>query len=445
MNIKEKLNKFDSDKFTVIEKRQFVRELIANNYIETISASATNSMNTGQLDNIIEACKNGTQPLPTNNTNDEVSKVLETLQGLLSKQSQTNDVDISKLQPQFDSINTTIETLADEVFTIKNALKQPTAKKAIARISATMNNNPIVEKLNAFYTVGSEANTNVLLLSPPSFGKSHAVRIIGSTYDKFIEHNCSDDIDEVSTLVGSVITDSSGTSKSGFIVVDGVLTQAVREASKGNNTLLFLDECLRWNESTQAFLLTFLNGFKKVVNGTTEKWYRLTTRSNNGTTLETIECPSKHLHIVGGANLTSDIPVEAFWSRFKKIRIDYSIDFAKRTTKAIVDSYDIKTTVINSDDFIEYFAMLVDETRQAVVDGSLQFAVDFRLLENAIHSSDGTFDGIVVKLVDNDCGLWNDVCIWNVDTGCVLEDSKNAITDILNKCSNQHINSQYNV
>ena len=463
MNIQSKLQSYDIDENSVIEKRQFVRELIKENIVENIDATSTQSMNAQCLDDIITKAKNCyTYQSPksnksssnnSSNNNQNISSILNDLQNALS--GQNTNVEMDEVESIIDAkINPLKEVIKDETKTnkkiyddFKNGIEQietlidsiqNSSKKTINRIKAKSSKNEIVQKLSYFYDVGSESNQNVLLLSPPSFGKSHAIRIMGNNYDHFIEHNCSDDMDENSTLIGSTITDASNSSKSGFINVDGVLTDAMRKASKEENVLIFFDECLRWNESTQSFMLTFLNGFKKNVNGKTEKWYRLTTRNNVGNSLETIEANSKYLHIVGGANLTSDIPIEAFWSRFKKVRIDYSLEFAKRTTEAIVRTYEISDDN-NIEKFSEWFSSLIDETRKMVIDGSLQFACDFRFLENAIHSSNGSTTDIIKFIKSSDLGIQNDICLWDSDSGNILEDSVKALTDLFKKLTSKEV------
>lgn len=448
MNIKSKLQSYEIDENSVIEKRQFVRELIKENIVSNIDATSTASMNGSTLDDIInEAKMNWLNPnLQTQKKPQNISSILSDLQNALSEQN--SNVDMSEVETLIDSkinplkeLNECIhEDFKNGIETINDVIDslQSSSKKTINRIKAKSSNNEIVQKLSFFYDVGEESNQNVLLLSPPSFGKSHAIRIMGKTYDHFIEHNCSDDMDENSTLIGSTITDASNGSKSGFINVDGVLTDAMRKASNEENVLLFFDECLRWNESTQSFMLTFLNGFKKNINGKTEKFYRLTTRNNVGNSLEIIEANSKHLHIIGGANLTSDIPVEAFWSRFKKIRIDYSFDFAKRTTEAIVRSFEISDES-NIEKFSEWFASLIDETRKMVIDGSLQFACDFRFLENAINSSNGSTSDIIRFVKSSDLGIQNDVCLWDSDSGNILEDSVKSLTDLFSTLESKEV------
>lgn len=434
-NINDIIENYVSENHSVIEKRQIVRDLIKSKVVEDYTATDTASMNGSTCDDIILEVKKEFAKIPNSiheekeeNKNNSLEDALNVIRNLAMNGNQNSfEIDEEKIK---DIVCEELSDIQKDVLEIKDALKNnPNIKNRIPVIQASASGNDICDKISKFYHAGNESNSNILLLSPPSFGKSHAVRILGETYDKFIEHGCSDDIDEISNLSGSIIPDTSGNSKSGFKSIDGALTDAMRNASNGKNVLMFFDEILRWNERTQEFLLTFLNGFKKTVNGNTEKWYRFTTKNANGNSLEVLEAPAKNLHIISGANLTSNIPIEAFWSRFKKIRIDYSKGFAEKTTRAILAGFTWKDSGSDFEKGVERFVQLIDETRQAVVQGSLQFPIDFRILENAIHSSGSEYLSRVIEVICLES--WQDVCSWNPDTGCVNEDSQKEYDRII--------------
>jgi hypothetical protein len=426
MNPKE----INTEELSVIEKRKIIRELIANSLVESIKASDTNMLNSNECDSIIQEAQNNyesgneseTQESETQESNKSIQEALTVLtQALANNESNASNQELDKfrdymedrLEKTVDAMASSMNHLGSELDAIKDALKTPEVKKNIKVIQAKASgNNPMLNAITKYYTPSQEANTNVMLLSPPSFGKSHSVRILGDSYDSFLEHNCSSDIDEITTLIGNIIPDSSG---SGFVNVDGVLTQAMREASEGKSVLLFLDEILRWNENTQAFLLTFLNGVEKTVNGVREKFYRLTTRKNNNGSLEVIESPSKNLHIISGANLTQEIPIQAFWSRFRKLRFDFNLGFCMETAKAILSGYNIKDysdsdRELNMGNFISGFAKLMEETRKLAIEGSIQFPIDFRNLKSC-------FD---------DCSNWNP------DSGDSLKESRDELKTVIN-------------
>ena len=254
-----------------------------------------------------------------------------------------------------------------------------------------------------------------MLLSPPSFGKSHAVRELASGYDLFLEHNCSKSIDELDSLIGGATPDND---KGGFLNVDGLLTQAVRAASKEKSVLLFFDESLRWREDTQAFLLTFLTGIKK--DGVLH--YQLTTKKSVGGVLETITCKAKFLHIICGANLTAEAPVRAFWSRFRKHRIEFSKSMAERICKSILLSYGVDM-VDELETFSKAFARAMSESRDLVKKGALFESWDFRCLEQAIITGGADLLQIckeLGKITPDHCAAWD------MDTGDTTKDSNAA-------------------
>lgn len=432
---------------SVVEKRQLIREYIKDGDITDITSSDTNSLNSNDCDSIIIEADNkrnlNAKPKPTETNS--VEKALADLTKALGNQNNPNIDEskilnkISDIQEQINEQKTYTKDLGSEVNEIVKALNTPTIQKNIKVIQAKISgDNRMLDAVTKYYSPNCEANTNIMLLSPPSFGKSHSIRILGSTYDKFLEHNCSSDIDEITTLLGNIIPDSSGT---GFVNVDGILSQAMRSASNNKSVLLFLDEILRWNENTQAFLLTFLNGFEKEVNGVKEKWYRLTTRKNENGSLEVIEANAKNLHIISGANLTSELPIQAFWSRFRKIRFNFTKGFAKATCRSILDSYEIndidKFTSIN---FLNAFAELMEKSRDLVLKGALQYPIDFRNLKASVESlSDNTFKELWNNLVFHSI---DDCTVWNPDSGDTLEDSVKELADTIGKITEHHFDAK---
>jgi len=276
--------------------------------------------------------------------------------------------------------------------------------------------NVILDALSQFYSPGCEAPANVLLASPPSFGKSFSIRLLGELYDEFYEHGCSDDMDEISTLLGSPVPDGKGS----FIVVDGVLTQAVRSAAMGKTVLLLLDEVLRLTPRAQEWLLTFLTGVKHT-DGT--RTYRLRTRrAMTDGTLEVIECPTQNLHIVAATNLSVLTPIEAFWSRWETVRVDFTMEQATATAKGILASAGVADP---GSKLAKTWAGIVNESRTVVSKGALRFPVDFRMLERAAMLSDGTVWSTArlakARLVDNTAN-------WNADTGDTDPHSQSAAT-----------------
>ncbi len=298
-----------------------------------------------------------------------------------------------------------MEAIASGGKPMQNGLRRVVVAKAPNK-AAAKSGNVIVDELNKFYTPGEEAPANVLVASPPSFGKSYSIRLLGESYDVFLEHGCSDDMDEISTLLGSPVPDGKGN----FIVVDGVLTEAVRAASVGKTVLLLLDEVLRLTPRAQEWLLTFLTGVK---NHDGTRSYRLRTRkAMPDGTLEVIECPTTHLHIVAATNLSILNPIEAFWSRWETVRVEFTMDQAQSTAMAILDSYGITD---HDRKLAKAWSFIVKESRDRVSKGELRFPVDFRILERAAAMNPCEHSGVVARFV---MGRIADNCAnWNPDTG----------------------------
>jgi len=305
---------------------------------------------------------------------------------------------------------------------IRDAMANPKVSKRLKTIAGASSGNPIVSECVKYYKAGEENETKLMLLSPPSFGKSHAVRELAAEYDLFLEHNCSKSIDELDSLIGGATPDND---KGGFLNVDGLLTQAVRAAGKEKSVLLFFDECLRWREDTQAFLLTFLTGIKK--DGALH--YKLTTKKSVGGVLETITCKAKHLHIICGANLTAEAPVPAFWSRFRKHRIEFTETMAKNICRMILLSYGASDSA-GLETFCGAFSRAMSESRDLVKKGSLFGSWDFRCLEQAIICGGVDLESITRELT----AITPDHCAaWDMDTGDTTTDSKASSFVVLDK------------
>lgn len=296
-------------------------------------------------------------------------------------------------------------------------------RRAIAKLDSTdkdkkkaTGGNVIVDVLSQFYEPGVEAPANVLLASPPSFGKSHSIRKLGEEYDVFLEHGCSDDMDEISTLLGSPLPDGKG----GFIMVDGVLTEAVRAASIGKTVLFLLDEVLRLTPRAQEWLLTFLTGVKRN-DGT--RFYRLRTRrALPDGNLEVIECPSTNLHIVSATNLSILNPIEAFWSRWETVRIEFTLDQATATASSILNSYGIAD---RQSKLAKMWASIVKESRERYSKGELRFPVDFRILERSAAMVD---TGLASDVASFAAGRIKDnVANWHPDTGDMSADGEATV------------------
>lgn len=329
---------------------------------------------------------------------EDVSEALDALEGKVARL----DCDVASVLERVDDVSAQLATLVDALSTAN-----PVVRTKVAVALGVASPNPVVEALSRYYAPNVTATANLLLCSPPSFGKSYGVREFGRAYDLYLEHGCSDDIDEVPSLLGNPVPDGKG----GFVVVDGVLTQAVRAASEGRSVLLLLDEVLRLAPRAQEWLLTFLAGFK---DGSGARGFRLTTRRATADgTFEVLHCGADKLHIVAATNLGIVTPVEAFWSRWEKVRFAFSESATAGISQSVLAAYGFSGRVAES--LAKLWASVVTASRRAVVEGRIAFPCDIRMLERAAsHPSSDTCRAVVELLCDRlaDC-----VARWDADLG----------------------------
>ena len=303
---------------------------------------------------------------------------------------------------------------------VEQMLETPKGKALRARHAVTQSasTNPIMAALQARYTPTQEAPANLLLAAPPSLGKSYAVRQFGALYDLYLEHGCTDDLDEVATLLGGPVPDGQG----GFLVVDGVLTQAVRAASKGQTVLLLLDEVLRLGDRPQEWLLSFLTGVKTPAG----RVYRLRTRRADSGNLEVIECPTANLHIVAAANLGPRHPQDAFWSRWDVVRFGFDVATVEGIARTVAESYG----VTDADTVAKRFTAAVVVSRAEVSANTLRFPLDVRTLERACQlASDDTAEAVLQYAATRVA----DTCAhWSIDLGETDPSSLPACSTIAN-------------
>lgn len=306
-----------------------------------------------------------------------------------------------------------VEAQGDSIRELAEALKGDKGAKARrAKVIASTATNPVLKRIAARYAAGTFNGGNVVSLAGPAgFGKSHAVRELGRSYDVCIEHGCSADIDEVSTLLGSVTPDGVG----GFIITDGVLTEAFREAAGGKSVLLFLDEHLRWTARTREFLLTTL---QPITNGAGEEVFRLRTRKPVDGVLEVLEAKVENIHIIAACNLEANVPEGPYWDRFDHVRIDYNRDELAVVLQSILDGFEVaKCSTVQ---LAETVSDIIGESRQAAVDGRLLFSVSPRDLKRACLFGGETEAEIAVALAD---ALADKTQNWDADTGDRQNDS----------------------
>jgi MoxR-like ATPase len=310
--------------------------------------------------------------------------------------------------------------LVSRIDAIEHALHSatPATVARLAVATAATGGSPILARIAPLYIAGADnAGTVACLISPPSFGKSHAVRQLGKTYDTYLEHGCSDDMDEISTLLGTVTPDGTG----GFIVTDGVLVQALRAAAAGRSTLLFLDEVFRLSPRAQEWLLTFLAPSKG-------QYTVRTRRALPDGTLETLSAPMDCLHIITAANLGLMPPPEAFWSRLHKIRIAFDVATLKSIARSVIDSHGIRDNgTATADKLAAGWAQTMAATRQQVKAGALAYPADIRILERACRHAAAADCAAVVDYLTH--SLPDALAAWDGDLGDALPQSTQAAAD----------------
>jgi len=331
-----------------------------------------------------------------------------------------DDVVSADIKPVIDEIRTKVDELSPLEETL-NKIADAMSTKAQNRLpiatAISGGTAPILEMVSPFYKAGSDNPTMLCVSAPPSYGKSYSVGLLGQSYDTFITHGCSGDMDEWSMLLGSCTPKKEG----GFITVDGKLAEAVRSASEGKDTLFFMDEVFRMSPSTMESMLSFLAP-QPDANG--DLVYQLTTKQNDAGVLETLTCKADKLHIICATNLSDAMPPEAFLDRFLFKHIRYSKDFIKQTSMGIADQFGIA----DSDELAEAFANAMGESRSMFASGQIQKALSLRdLKRGCTHASDATKESVAKWIADE--GL-DGLLMWSSDTGDIIEDSENGVRKI---------------
>ena len=261
--------------------------------------------------------------------------------------------------------------------------------------------SPFYKTLLAHYPEGREVEAGALLLSPPALGKSYAIRHLGTKsgrYDLYLEHGCSNDLNEIAKLCGGHVPDGRG----GWVTVDGLITQAFRSAANHQRTLFCADEILRWPERVQNWILTTLVPHFSADGS----YYQLTTEravpaaaraqaeatgelaglptvSHDGGiyTLEVLRAPTSLLHFVSAANLSNAPVIEAFWSRWEKYRFDYTQELGKNAAAMILAKAGVTDKHLS---LAAIAATITGESRKLVGEAALRFPVDMRHVSRAI-------------------------------------------------------------
>lgn len=205
---------------------------------------------------------------------------------------------------------------------------------AAAAVKAAVSGDRLLTEVLPFFTPGiPQGNQIPCVASPPSFGKTFMSDEISRLYDGSFFHPFKDSLDEIDSLVGTLMPRADGT----FAVIDGPLVSAARLASTGVNVLFVGDEIFNASKKTLEWMQSFLSPrLVECVNpddGTTSlrRCFVIQTKhSLEDGTFEVIKAPEECLHFLFLGNLRSN-PPEALMSRCRLMRFDYEEQWAAET------------------------------------------------------------------------------------------------------------------
>jgi hypothetical protein len=231
------------------------------------------------------------------------------------------------------SLRSDLQPVLDVLHSAGGAAALPPRIVASVRAAAT-GDRMLLETL-PFFIPGTAQPTIPAVASPPSFGKTYMADEIGRMYDAVFFHPFKDALDEVDSLVGTLMPRSDGT----FAVVDGPLVRAMRAAASGMNTLFIGDEAFNASKKTMEWMLSTLSARFVEFDGTVQRCYVLQTKhSTEAGDFEVLTAPEDKLNILFCGNLRGN-PPEAFMSRVTLLRFDYEEKWAEETALARLYHY----------------------------------------------------------------------------------------------------------
>jgi hypothetical protein len=231
------------------------------------------------------------------------------------------------------SLRSDLQPVLDVLHSAGGAAALPPRIVASVR-AATTGDRMLLETL-PFFIPGTAQPTIPAVASPPSFGKTYMADEIGRMYDAVFFHPFKDALDEVDSLVGTLMPRSDGT----FAVVDGPLVRAMRAAAAGMNTLFIGDEAFNASKKTMEWMLSTLSARFVEFDGKVQRCYVLQTKhSTEAGDFEVLTAPEDKLNILFCGNLRGN-PPEAFMSRVTLLRFDYEEKWAEETALARLQHY----------------------------------------------------------------------------------------------------------
>ena len=376
----------------------------------TGSAGSENTTTSSPLANLDKSKREALEILLNGSNELDEDKVQDIVRDVI-------DVDV---KPVMDELGDKVDKLApltDTLDKIAKAMNGSTNNRLPLATAVASGSNPRLELIAPYYVAGKDNPTMLCVSAPPSYGKSYSVGLLGRSYDTFLTHGCSGDMDEWSMLLGNCTPKKEG----GFITTDGTLAEAVRSAKDGKNTLLFLDEVFRMSPTTMEAMLAFL---APQADAHGNLVYQLTTKQNDAGVLEKLECSTEKLHIVCATNLSSIQPPEAFLDRFlfKHVRYDASI------LKLICESVGNQYSITDADKLAERFVEAMGASRKMFASGQLLKPFSVRdLVRGCRHAKDATDASVREWIASTGTDA---MLMWNSDTGDIIEDSAKGVKQL---------------
>lgn len=238
------------------------------------------------------------------------------------------------LRPEFEAFRTEVrgsfDKLQDELKPLMDAVRSGGGvlpPRIVATVKAAISGDRMLAETMQFFIPGTAQPTIPAVASPPSFGKTYMADEIARGYDASFFHPFKDSLDEIDSLVGTLMPRSDGT----FAVVDGPLVRAMRAAAAGMNTLFIGDEAFNASKKTMEWLLSTLSARFVEFDGKVQRCFVLQTKhSTESGDFEVLVAPEDKLNLLFCGNLRSN-PPEAFMSRVTLLRFDYAEEWAVET------------------------------------------------------------------------------------------------------------------
>lgn len=245
---------------------------------------------------------------------------------------------------RLDSVESRLAPLAavlDALSPKTGTAPAPLPPAALAAAKAAVSGDRLLIEVLPFFTPGVDQGNQIpCVASPPSFGKTFMSDEISRLYDGSFFHPFKDSLDEIDSLVGTLMPRSDGT----FAVIDGPLVSAARLASTGVNVLFVGDEIFNASKKTLEWMQSFLSPrLVEVIDAdgvaTLKRCFVIQTKhSLEDGTFEVIKAPEERLHFLFLGNLRTN-PPEALMSRCRLMRFDFDIEWAQLTAEQRLVSY----------------------------------------------------------------------------------------------------------